>query len=318
MDTDKSILNFDVINFHQQQFINGQSMQLKISLSHFLSQPDRSHSNAHDIDIFLYYDTGFVTFQSITFNEKDQFSLSPSSNTTKLGLIHFHTDTLWLLNNQHLSIHFKINTPNTILKGDKCKGTFLLDFKYLNNLQQFNGRISTTKSKVISYQCKIDQWKDTSLKSVRLDLPQLSMLYDNVNGEFIFCIQRVSFATRNGPFCYRQKQESDEWYGISEIAVVLGMENTTRILYGIDITGKVYLQASFPFSQFYQIEDSYWKSKESTSVMQKAITVNDVSALPLSATPEYAISVSGMQLWAATKFGILKRRDGILKRVIVL
>ena len=242
--------------------------------------------------------------------------MPPSSNTTKQGLIHFHTDTLRLLNNQHLSINLKINNPNTILKGDKCKGAFLIDFKYLNNLQQFNGTVNATKSKITSYQCKIDQWKDISLKSLRLDLPQLSMLYDDVNGEFIFCIQRASFATRNGPFCYRQKQESDEWYGISEIAVVLGIETTTRILYGIDITGKVYLQASIPFSQFYQIEDSRWKSKEGTSSMRKAITVNDVSALPLNATQEYTISVSGVQLWAATKPGILKRRDGMLKRVI--
>ena len=314
---DRSILQFNVTNLHNQQLVNGQSIQLNLSISHLLSQTDGSHSNAYNIDIFIYYDTGFIQLQSVDFVEKDKFSLAPSSNTTNKGLIHFHTNTLWLLNTQHLSVRFKVTIPTTILKGDKCSGELLIDFKYLTNLQQFNGTNNNTLAKVIPYRCKIDQWKDVSLKSVRLQLSQLSMVFDDVNGEFVFCLHIFSFKKRNGPFCYRQIKERDEWIGISEMAVVLGIDKTSRMLYGIDRTGKVYLQSSYPFNQFYQIEDSLWLSKESNPTTQKAITVNDLSALSLNPTVNYIISdTSGIQVWAATKLGILKRKEGVLTRVV--
>ena len=296
--------------------MNGESIRINISLSHLLSEKGGSRSNAYNIDIFFYYDSSFIEFKSITFHEEDQFSLAPSSNKTRKSVIHLHTHALWLLNNQHLSIHLRIKNPDTILKGDKCKGEFLIDFKYHNNLQQFNGKVNTTKGKIIPYQCKIGQKADASVNSVRYNLPQLSMLYDVVNGEFIFCIQRASFATRYGPFCYRQRKGNDAWYGISNIAIVLGMDISARILYGRDRTGNVYFQATYPFTQFYHIEESLWKIKEGTSAVRKAITVPNVSALPLSASQKYSISVSGIQLWVATKSGILRRKDGVLKRVI--
>ena len=313
---DKSILQFNVTNFHQQQFTNEESIQLNISLSHFLSQTDGSHSNAYDIDIFIYYDIGFSQFQSMKIIGNDQFSLAPSTNTTNNGLIHLHTDTLSLLNNQHFSIHMKAKSPEKVLKGDDCNGIFLLDIKYLTNLQDFNGTVNRTLTRTLLYRCKIDQWKVTSLISARLDLPQLSMVYDDVNGEFLFCFQKVSFATRNGPLCYRQTNESDEWFTISQLAVVVGIQTTSRILYGIHRTGKAYLQTSYPFSQFYQIEDSEWENKKSNSAMRKSITVNDVSTLSRNPTVQHTISVSGVQQWAATKSGIWKRKGGTLKRVI--
>ena len=313
---DKSILQFNITNFHQQQFTNGESIQLNISLSHFLSQTDGSHSNAYNIDIFIYYDTGFIQFQSITFIEKDQFSLAPSTNTTRNGFIHLHTNRLSLLNNQHFSVHVKAKTPEKVLKGDNYNGFFLLDIKYLTNLQHFHGTVNSTLARTIQYRCKIDQSKDTSLTSARLGLPQLSMVYDDANGEFIFCFQRVSFATRNGPFCYSQTKESDEWYAITQLAVIVGIQTTSRILYGIHRTGKVYLQTSYPFNQFYQIEDSEWKRKESNSAMRKSITVNDVSTLSWNPSVQHTISVSGVQQWTVTKSGIWKRKGGALKRVI--
>ena len=277
---------------------------------------DGSHSNAYNIDIFIYYDIGFIQFQSITFIEKDQFSLVPSTNTTQNGLIHLHTNTLWLLNNQHFSIHMKVKIPKTVVKGDNCNGVFLLDIKYLTNLQHFHGTVNSTLARTVQYRCKIDQSQDTSLTSARLGLPQLSMVYDDVNGEFIFCFQRVSFATRNGPFCYSQSKESDELYTISQLAVIVGIQTTSRILYGIHRTGKVYLQTSYPFSQFYQIEDSVWKGKKDDSTMRKSITVNDVSTLSWNPSVQHTISVAGVQQWAVTKSGIWKRKEGALKRVI--
>ena len=313
---DKSILQFNVTNFNQQQFINGESVQLNVSLSHFLSQTDGSHSNAYDIDVFIYYDMSFIEFQSIAFLEKDPFSLAPSTNTTRDGLVHLHTDILSLLNNQHFSILMKVKIPEKLLKGDTCNGVFLLDVKYLTNLQSFHGTVNSTLAKTLQYRCKIDQWRDTSLTSARLGLPQLSMLYDDVNGEFIFCFQRKSFATRNGPFCYKQGNESDEWHAISQLAVVVGIQTTSRILYGIHRTGTAYLQTTHPFNQFYQIEDSVWKSKEGNTAIQKSITVNDVSTLSLNPSVQHTISVSGVQQWVATESGIWKKEGGALRKVI--
>ena len=313
---DQSILQFNVTNFHQQQFTNGESIQLNISLSHFLSHTDGSHSSAYNIDIFIYYDIGFIQFQSVTFIERDQFSLAPSTKKTRNGLIYLHTDTLSLLNNQHFSIHMKAKSPKKVLKGENCNGIFLIDIKYLTNLQDFNGTVNSTLARTLQYRCKINQWKDTSLISARLDLPQLSMLYDDVNGEFFFCFQRVSFATRNGPFCYRQTNERDEWHTISQLAVVVGIQTTSRILYGIQRTGKAYLQTSYPFSQFYQMEDSVWKGNEGNSAMRKSITVNDVSTLSWNPSVQHTISLSGVQQWAATKSGIWKRKGGALRKVV--
>ena len=313
---DKNILQFNITNFHQKQFINGESIQLNISLSHILSQTDGSHSNAYNIDIFIYYDIGFIQFQSITFIEKDQFSLPPSTSTTQNGLIHLHTNTLSLFNNQYLSIHMKAKIPEKVFNGDNCNGIFLLDIKYLTNLQRLHGTVNSTLAKTVQYRCKIGQSKDTSLTSARLGLPQLSMVYDDVNRDFIFCFQRVSFATRNGPFCYRQMKESDEWYAITHIAVIVGIQTTSRILYGIHRTGKVYLQTSYPFNQFYQIEDSVWKGKKDDSTMRKSITVNDVSTLSWNPSVQHTISVSGVQQWAVTKTGIWKRKGETVKRVI--
>ena len=210
----------------------------------------------------------------------------------------------------------KVKIPEKVVKGDNCNGVFLIDIKYLTNLLYFHGTINSTLARTVLYRCKIDESKDTSFTSARLGLPQLSMVYDDVNGEFIFCFQRVSFATRTGPFCYSQSKESDEWYTISQLAVIVGIQTTSRILYGIHRTGKVYLQTSYPFSQFYQIEDSVWKGKKDDSTMRKSITVNDVSTLSWNPSVQHTISVAGVQQWAVTKSGIWKRKEGALKRVI--
>ena len=314
---DRSILQFNITDdIKQQKILDGQSMQLNLSLAHFIAEPDGSHSNAYDIEIFVYYDSSFIEFQSMKFIEKDRFSLAPSTNTTKQGLIHLHTNALWLINNQHVTIDFKMKNPQAIRKGEDCKGYFLVDFRYLTNLPKFNGTVNYTVNKKVEYRCEIDQLKDISLKSYRLALPQLSMLYDEVNGEFVFCLQKVIYATRNGPFCYRQENESSEWHGINEIVAVVGIDTATRVLYGIDRNGRVYLRASYPFHVVNQIEDAQWTTDESKPGMRKSVEVNDFSALPASPTEQASISVSGSQLWAAIKSNIMKKVDGNWKNVV--
>ena len=314
---DRSILQFNITDdIKKEKILDGQSMQLNLSLAHFISEPDGSHSNAYDIDMFFYYDSSFLEFQSMKFIEKDRFSLAPSTNTTKQGLIHLHTNALWLINNQHVTIDFKMKNPQAIRKGEDCKGYFLVDFRYMTNLPKFNGTVNYTVNKKVEYRCEIDQLKDISLKSYRLALPQLSMLYDEVNGEFVFCLQKVTYATRNGPFCYRQGNDSSEWHGINEIVAVVGIDTATRVLYGIDRNGKVYLRSSYPFHVFNQIKDAQWTTDESKPGMRKPVKVNDLSALPASPTEGFTITASGVQVWAATQSGILRKSEDAWKRVI--
>ena len=314
---DRSILQLNITDdIKKEKILDGQSMQLNLSLAHLITEPDGSHSNAYDIDMFFYYDSSCIEFQSMKFIEKDRFSLAPSTNTTKQGLIHLHTNALWLINNQHVTIDFKMKNPQAIRKGEDCKGYFLVDFRYMTNLPKFNGTVNYTVNKKVEYRCEIDQLKDISLKSYRLALPQLSMLYDEVNGEFFFCLLKVIYATRNGPFCYRQGNESSEWHGINEIVAVVGIDTATRVLYGIDRNGKVYLRASYPFHVFNQIENAQWTTDESKPGMRKSVKVNDVSALPANPTEQARISVSGSQLWAATRWGISKRSNEAWVRVI--
>ena len=316
---DRSILKLNITNdIKQQKILDGRSMQFNLSLAHLLTKPDGSHSNAYDIEIFVYYDSSFIEFQSMKFIEKDRFSLAPSTNTTKQGLIHLHTNALWLINNQHVTIDFKMKNPQAIRKGEDCKGYFLVDFRYMTNLPKFNGTVNYTVNKKVEYRCEIDQLKDISLKSYRLALPQLSMLYDEVNGEFVFCLQKVIYATRNGPFCYRQGNESSEWHGINEIVAVVGINTATRVLYGIDRKGKVYLRSSYPFQVFNQIENAQWTTDESKPGMRKSVKVNDVSSLPASPTEQASISVSGLQLWAATKSNIMKKVGWSWKKIVKL
>ena len=312
---DKSILNLKITEIDQRELINGEKFQIDVSLKHVIY---KSFANAYNINIFIYYDSNFLDLMSLQFKDsEDGFNVLPSRNITSQGMIHINTDELRLLNNHFASVEFKMAVPKAVVKGEKCNGVLLVDFTYKDNLNRFNGKVHSTINKFIPYQCKIENEKDISLKSVRLNVPQLSMLYDDVNKEFFFCFRRTKYATRNAPNCYRQMNDGNIWHEIQHIASLKGIDVVRRELFGVGRLGTAYSWSFHPFDQGFQIEDSYWENAESNSNVRKSVVINNVSLLSLNPSEGEIISTSGRQLWAATKSGLWKKPDNEWKRVIV-
>ena len=310
-ETDRGIIDFNVTDINRRPFHNGESIQLNISYAHWLVEPDGSHSNAYDIETFIYYDTGFVDFQSMQNVERDQFSLAPTSNATQQGLIRLHTDALWLPSNQVVSLNFKAKIPAAVMKGGNCEGAFLIEVKYMNNLAFLNGKANYSIENTIRYRCKVHEWKDISLSPIRLSVPQLSMLHDDKNAAFYFCLRPRRYTTRNGPFCYWQKNDSVAWHGINGIAAIVGIDVTSKTLYGIDRAGVAYMRVSYPFKGAFQIEDAEWTGKGDEAEIRKSLKVEDIKTLPRIPTEGTIISASGDELWAATRSSIRKKVNSI-------
>ena len=277
-----------------------------------------SNANAYNINIFIYYDSNFLDLTSFKLNDsEDGFNVLPSRNVTSQGIIHINTGELGLMNNHFASIEFKMAIPKTVAKGEKCNGALLVDWTYKDNLNRFNGKVHKTIDKFIPYQCKIENEKGISLKPIRLNVPQLSMLYDDVNKEFFFCFQRTKYATRNAPNCYRRMSDGNIWHEIRQIASLKGIDVVRRELFGVGRLGISYFWSLYPFNGGFQIEDSFWANAESNSNVRKSVVINNVSLLSLNPSEGEIITISGQQLWAATKSGLWKKSDNEWKRIVV-
>ena len=311
---DKSSLNLTITELARSELVNGEIFNVNLSLSHIRH---KSYANAYNIEMFIYFDSNFLNFQSIQFeNNPTLLKILPTKNVTKPGLIHIHTDELWLPTSHLAIIKFKVTIPKGIMKGDQCEGAFVVDFKYVDNLKEFNGTLQNTTNKRIPYKCKIDQWVDISLTPSRLSTPQFSMLYDDVNGEFFFCFQRTKYATRNSPLCYRQTNDSKVWHAIAHIVSLKGVDVAARELFGTGRQGAAYFLSFHPYDGGFAIEDTHWTAAEGRSSLRKSVKVQEISSLPSNPTNEMIIATSGVQLWAATKSGIMKKSGDTWNTVI--
>ena len=314
---DKSSLNLTVSQFGQRKIMDEEIVQVNVSLSHIKLE---SYANAYNIDIFIYYDQTYLDLKALRMKNsyiRSVFIVLPSRNITSPGLIHIKTDELRLYTSHFATIEFKMVIPKAIGKGEKCRGALLVEFTYTDNLKRFNGAVKNTINKFTPYKCKIKNAKSISLQPVRLNVPQFSMLYDDVNEEFFFCIGRTKYARRNAPFCYRQMKGSSVWHGINYIASLKGIDVMKRELYGIGRLGATYFWSNHPFNEGFQIEDSRWATAESNSNMKKSVVASDVSSLSLDPAQGMIISTDGQQLWAATRVGIWKKSGSQWKIAIM-
>ena len=306
-------LNLNLTDFNGEAFVNGQFIQLNVSLSYFMPGFCGSYSAAHDIDVFIYYDSSFLELQSVLLIGQDRHTLAPSSNTTKQGLIQFHTDVFGLFNNQLVTVALKMKTPTKLLKGEQCSGAFIVDFRYLSEL---NGTVDSALGRILSYKCKIDQWKDISLKSTHIDIPQFSMIYNDLSGDFFFCLRRTKYSSRNSPICYTQKEPSMSWHALPTIAAVLSVDVTAKVLYGLDRVG-VYVRASDPFEEFHQIEDGEWAKVERKSSLRRSVKVHHLSSLPVQPKSSMTLSASGNEVWTATRSGVFRKTGRVWELRVV-
>ena len=307
---DQSILQLNFTNFGTEELVDGQLFQLNISLTHVVGDLCRRHANAYDVELFLYYDSSFIQLQSMKSIKMDRFSRPPDSNLTKPGLIHVHTDKLGYYHNQHYTIELKMAIPKALVKSHRCNGVFIVDFRYLANSHEVNGTLVYTAGTLLSYKCRITEWKRNSMKSVSFDGQKLSMVYNNLSGDFFFCLREVQRSKRGSIFCFWQENKSSAWYGITRLVSVQGIDVTTRVIYGLNEDNR-YLMSFYPFAELFHIENSEWERVRNKASFQKSFVVQDTSKLPLSPESNSTLSASGKEVWTATRSGILKKTDEV-------
>ena len=309
---DHSILQLNFTDFGPAEFVNGQLIQLNFSLGHRVIYGEcRRRPSAYDVDLFLYYDSTFIDFQSIAFHEINHYSPPSLSSSTRQGLLYVHMDKFDYYNNLNFVVGLTIKAPKGFLKGSRCTGSFVVDFRYLTNLLQLNGTLKYTTGKVLTYKYRISHWKDNAIKSDQLNTYQFSMVINNLNNGFFFCIRKVLDLTKFLPMCYRQEVDSSTWHGISYLVAVLGVDAKTDILYGLN-QDQIHVQSSFPFAEVFQVENSEWVKVQRKTSFHKAFVIHDVSLLPLKPESRSSLTTaSGREMWSATRSGIFKKSGGI-------
>ena len=294
----------------QDSFAEGDILNFNLSLVQWVGKNDRSYANAYDVEVFVYYNRQFLTLQSTENLAKDDFTSSPTSNISKPGLFHMKTETLWLLNNQHILFKFKFKVPSPHFKGDKCIDYIMVEYKYKTNRKALNGTTNYTIGELAPYNCKTVPSSVPTRNSIRLTIPEFSMLYDDVNGNFIFCKKMSSVSLQSSARCYLQRDGTVSWMALPGIAAIVGIDTAKNTLFGIDYKGVVYLKSNSGFATFMQIEDTEWTSVQSQSQIRKVKSASLVSLLPQSASDPWIVWISGNPLWAATRFGVMKKIGG--------
>eukprot|EP00795_Rhopilema_esculentum_P000852 gene852-10600_t len=309
---DQSILQLNATHENEEWYTHNSLLTLNLTLSHLAAQ---SHANAYGVNIMIYYNSEFLQFKSIELMKTSAFTLPMSRNVTRPGLILIQNDAVWLQNDQFLSIKFQVSIPKGLSRGEDCNGNILIEFSYHNNLAKLSGTVNTTLERPVPFKCKVNQAKNIKVKSVRLPSPEFSMVYDDINQDFFFCLQKKIYMTRNAPTCFLQQKDKTSWGIIPFMSTVEAVDVEKRILYGLDRVGKSYAISVFPYAVMDQIEDSVWTAVIDQPQTRISVKANTLGLLPSSPENPMIISISGKASWAATKRGILKEANGIWQRV---
>ena len=311
---DGSILAYSIETNGQTEFMDGDSLSLIASIDS-RSGSSAANANAYNVELYLYYDTRFLSITSINSIEKNLFSISPTRNTTRPGFVHFSTDSLSILNNHFIEFNFKFNFPKEIFTGNNLEGAIVIDFQYHTNLAKFHGTVNTTNlGRLVSYKCKINKARRTEeKKSARITVPGFSVLYDDVNMNIYVCQMRSKYSYRTAPCCHVRKNGQVSWSSLASmasIASIVGIDTNKNELYGLDSQGKGYIKSMHDFSSFTQVLDNDWASIQNQPHVRKAKTISDVALLPSTPSVAWIFPPSGNQLWAATNTGLMCKISG--------
>ena len=311
---DRSILQFNVTNENLQPFVADSYLHLNLSVSH---SAVASHSNAYAVSIMIYFNSEFLEFKTLAFENQNRFSLEPSRNKTGNGFIMIQTDTLWLLNSQQISVVLQVKIHNAIAKGENFIGNIIIDFSYRNNLRKFSGTVNSTLEKLMPFKCKIEQGRDVTVPSVRLPPPEFSMVYDEAHGQFIYCNHKKIERSKDSFVCYSQRNDSASWKSIPYVSAVMGIDVEKKTVYALDIVGKSYAMSSFPYTNFDHVEDSKWIVVKDLPQLQMSLKSDLLSSLPSSISNSWTLSVGGKPFYAATSHGILKKSGDLSWKSVV-
>ena len=315
---DRSFLLVNVKQTQKNEFRDGDQMQVNVTIRHLVTEHTRSYANAYQLQMFVYHNTKFITLQSVNNLRLNFLSLPPTRNETKPGSVYMFTENLRLLNNQFVIFDFKFNIPEAILKGDKCAGELLLEFKYRTNLEKFNGIWNETLEKRIPYKCKLQEETVAADTGHRLSLPEFSIAYDDINGDLFVCKRNQAAVSRGFASCYWQDNNNVTWVSLPYMVTVVGIETAGRALYGIEPTGKAYLKSDLENKLSRQVEDSEWTGIQNQARVRKAMTSSTITALPSYPSNAWMIPSTSNQILTVTKQGVYRKINGVWKRMFSL
>ena len=312
---DHAVILFNANKVTKNPVELGDQILVDTSLIPWVGGTDRSSANAFQLETFIYYDSQFLTLQSMNALDLTNVSLYPSYNTSKAGFIHLKNDVFGPFNKQFVQLMFQFTVPQHVLKWQNCAGQILFDFKYRTNSAAFNGTWNKTLAKVIDYKCKIKSYKKTSITAVRLSVAKYSVTYDDVNTELVVCQRRMFKESAHLPSCYSQGKNNITWVGLPGIASVVGFDTAKGHLYGIDLFGKGYMRSTHLSGVFAQIDDSEWTSIRDLSNVRKAKETSDIVSLPNEVSSQWLLPTSSDAVISITKRGVQRKIDGAWKRI---
>ena len=314
---DQSQLVFNVNSTEKEHFERGDVMSLNITVSQLRETKIRSHSNAYNIELFLYYDKQFLDFETGQSLNNEKLIMPPTENSSRPGLLYFSTSTLWILNFQKINLLFRFKSPSAILKGDRHYGHIILDFRYRSNLKKFNGTVNTKLNKTIPYALKVMPKVESVASGTRLHVPQFSMLYDQVNKDMYICKRKSSYQLYKQS-CYIQITGSRAWILLPGIVSIVGVDESERIPFGIDALGTGYYQLLNNLTFVGQIDDKQWPSIQNQPHIRKALMSSDITSLPAAPANAWMMPAPPLEIWAATNRWVMKKIAGVWTKVFQL
>ena len=304
---DRSYVNCSVSLKGEHDLKEGEILQFNLVYRHLFLQPNMSHSNAYNIDIFIYYDRWFLSLFSMK-EVKGNLSTPPTTNQTRPGLIHMQTNRLTLYEEQTIIFKFKINKLDKLLRpGSFLERELLIDFKYDSNLSEFNGTAISDLAKLVNYKLRATEAMFSKKGPGYSDIPEWSILFDDIN-EGVYVCKRKS--------CYMQANADAGWRSLYSVFSLVGIDTSSKILYSLDHNGDGYMESPSPFTMSFHIEIDQWFFVKTQAHMRMAKSFNDPASLPLSPGGRWVFSKGSETIWAATRDGLLRNDAGIWVKII--
>ncbi len=304
------MLLYEITKETKEEFGDGEELNFNMSISHL----PKSNSNAYKLQLFIYYDTNFLTLQSYSNIARNNLTIAPTRNSSSPGILDFKTDKLWLLNSHFLQFKFKFNFPSQIAKGDNCAGAVIAEYTYTDNLAKYKGKLNTTTRKEVAYKCKYPT-EHIIATSGRLTVPGFSMLFDDVNNDVYVCKKRTKYSGL--PSCFMQEGGKASWRAIPYIVSIVGIDTGKRVLFGIGHHGNGYARINRHLKTAKHVDDNEWTSIQNQPHVRKAKTAMDTTSLPTVPENSWMFLSSSVEIWAATNTGVMKKGTSSWKRVML-
>lgn len=288
---------------------NGDSLSLDIAIGHPMYGPEGSKADAYNAELFIFYDAQQLTLTKYGTVMQNPRSLPANQQVNRNGLVYFQTGRFPFLRNQRFNVSFEVNIATYIGKISRLEGVIIVEFIFNTNRREFGGRGRALPKRYVTYDCEVDENLDKRERNERLNVPNLSVLYNDVTNSIFFCVKKEIFSQRHVPRCYWTKDGDLAWTRIPYIASLIGIDAVDSTLYGIDPNGNGYAKLSRGYTTFSMVDDVIWTSIENEPRVRKAETSDSLGSLPSYPSGRWVFSAAGTEKWAATQNGLLQKTE---------